>query len=129
MRPKPIPPKGAKDRDFQATETNRRLAMRELELVLEALCHDHQFDVRRACYLLELRALPRRMPREEQLRELEKALALIRERLGWGRPWTFWQLKRMFYAPTSFRRIIPHPVTKEEMRTWAPVRPPLADPK
>ena len=121
-----VPPKGAKDRDFAATETNRELAKRELEMYLEALCHDQQFDIRRACYLLEIRALPKRLKREEQFQALEKALALEREKRGWGRPWTYWQIKRTFYAKPNFKRIRPSPVTREELRDYVVVKPPLA---
>lgn len=121
-----VAPKGAKDRDFAATETNRKLALRELDLYLDSLCHDQQFDIRRACYLLEIRALPKRLKREDQFQELVKALAIRREKQGWGRPWTYWQIKRTFYAKPNFRRIRPSPVTREELRDYVQVKPPLA---
>lgn len=114
-----------KDRKFKATETQRKLVDRELEMYLEALCHDHQYAIRRACYLLELQALPRRLKRTEQLEELVKQLALRRETMGWGRPWTQEQIRRAFYSKArDFRRNPPKPVTREELNSYAPVFPP-----
>ena len=112
-----------KTRTFQLSETQRRLAERELVYLLDALGVDSQWGVRRCCWLLEVLSLPNRLKRPEQLKELENRLALHREGAAqrFGRPWTERQLVRAFYAKSrSFRRPTPHPVTREELTLWTP---------
>lgn len=116
-----------KQRKFEAHEVQRAAAKRELEIYLEALCHDYQYSIRRACRLLEILALPERMKKADQFEELEKRLALRRETQGWGRPWNKWQLDRCYYAKAKdFRRLPPKPVTREELASYAPYFPPAA---
>ena len=117
-----------RQRTFKATEDTKRRVARELQIYLEALCHDAQFSIRRACELLELLALPKRLTREQQFVELEKRLALQREAAQWGRPWTVYQIRRCFYAgQRDFKRAPPaKPVTKAELASYEPVMPPAA---
>lgn len=115
-----------KDRTFRSTEHQRRLAERELDFFLEALCHDTQFDIRRSCRLVEILALPARITRAAQLEEVHKLVRLKAERMEWGRPWTLTQLERAYYAkPRGFRRPPPKPVTREELESYEPTIPPI----
>lgn len=113
-------------RRFQAHEEALKGLRRHLELIADALCHDYQFDIREACRILEILALPKRLTREGQFYQLEKMLGLKREAQGWGRPWSSEQLRRMFYAKgRDFQRILPRPVTQEEVERWTgPTAPP-----
>lgn len=104
------------------------MARVELAVYVDALSHDQQFAIRRACFLLEVLALPNRLSRLGQLEELERRLALHREELmarpeqKWlGRPWTLRQLRRLYYARPAFRVRPPQPVTREELERFEPV--------
>ena len=112
------------DRRFQAGEVQRAAAKRELDMYLDALCHDAQYSIRRACRIFEILALPKRLSRVQQIRQLERALAVRRGEQGWGRPWTEAQLIRVFYAKAGFRERPPAPVTREEIDRWQPKIPP-----
>ena len=114
-----------KDLTYQLAEANRKVVQRELAVYLEALCHDYQYSIRQACRLLEILALPGRLHREMQLEQLNLELGVLRDRQGWGRPWTISQLRRAFYARAAdFRRVPPKPVTREELARYIPLVPP-----
>jgi len=109
-------------RHFRLTPAQRRVMERELTMYLEALSHDPQYSVRRACFLIEMMALPEPLSRRGQLEQLDMRLALRREKQGWGVPWTFRQLQRTFYSSSgNFRRRAPRPVTREEVEKWVAV--------
>jgi len=112
-------------RTFEPYEAQRKAAERELAIFIDALGHDPQFAIHRACRILEILALPGILKRRDQMVELEKRLALYRESIQFGRPWTFEQLRRCFYARArDFRRLPPKPVTREELAGYVAYRPP-----
>lgn len=118
-------PRYVKPRSFQAEEEQRALVRRELDIFLEALSHDTQFAIRRACRLLAILDLPKRLAVKDQIRRLSEVLAKRRERSGWGRPWSYGQLQRAYYAKNvGFRRVPPMPVTREELARYTPTIPP-----
>lgn len=119
-----------KRRTYKLTPEQRACAKQEKELLLLCLSIDPQWAVRELCYLIQCLKLPGRITRELQLQELEKELALFRERFKFGRVWTARQLKGAYYAKATaegFRRPIPKPMTKEEAKAFGPSRLPTLD--
>ena len=115
-----------KTRTFKPTEEQVKAIEAELAVYLTALCHDPQFAIRRACRLLETLRLPYTLKRSVQLEQLEQRLAILRDKQGWGRPWTLSQLTRLYYAKADFRQRPPAPVTRDELERWHPRIPPAA---
>jgi hypothetical protein len=104
---------------YKLTETQKKLAEAEVKSLVFALSVDHQWGIRELCYLLEILELPKRLNRERQFEELEKAFALYREKTGFGRVWTVRQINQAFYAGTQqFRRSVPRPISRAEARLY-----------
>lgn len=104
---------------YRCSAAQRKLANRELDYYIDALGHDHQYDVMRSVRLLQILALPVRMTVGDALRQLERMLALTRAKNRWGRPWTLRQLERIYYRRIgTWRRGAPAPVTEEELKDY-----------
>jgi hypothetical protein len=96
----------------------RKRMQTELDHYLAALNVDTQFAVRKAVFLVRSLELPKILTVREALYEIETRLALGRERFQFGRPWSFGQLKRAYWARQKlFQRVPPQPMVPAEWST------------
>jgi len=109
---------------FTLPAAQRIVAEKELKLYEDALMHDHQYAVRRAIYLMQVLALPKRIRREDAIKLLVEKLGLLRERNRWGRPWTYSQIRRVFYMRSAWRERSPRPVNPAEWKAAFKAGPP-----
>ncbi len=106
---------------FSIIGQTRKQAKEELAIYIRTLCHDPQYDVQRAVVLIRALELPTRLSISDALKHLHNRLAVQRARAGWGAPWTFRQLQRLYYQdPKTFLRRRPRPVLADEIASWTP---------
>lgn len=101
--------------DERLIGSRRKKVQAELDYYLAALNIDTQFAVRKAVFLTRVLFLPGILTVKEALYEIEKQLALNREKWNFGRPWSYMQLRRAYWTKAKgFKRAAPYPMTPEE---------------
>lgn len=99
----------------------RKQLQSELGHYMAALNIDTQFAVRKCVFLLRLLALPERMTIKAAIDQLEERLTLLREEHNFGRPWSYIQLRRIYWTKAKrFTRRPVYPMTPAEWKTYIP---------
>lgn len=88
---------------------------------MAALNVDTQFAVRKCVFLIRLLALPDKVTIKAAIDTLEERLTLLREEYNFGRPWSYIQLRKIYWTKAKrFIRRPVHPMTPAEWKTYIP---------